>query len=74
MRNNALVLTLAAIASLLAQSSSSYRVTRTYTLGGDGSWTTSYPIPRIIGCSSGDRIASWSSTKTPGRCSARSPA
>ena len=57
MRNNALVLTLAAIASLLAQSSSSYRVTRTYTLGGDGSWTTSYPIHPIIVCLSPGRIA-----------------
>ena len=45
MRNNALVLTLAAIASLLAQSSSSYRVTRTYTLGGDGSWDYIVPDP-----------------------------
>src|SRR6266705_2012120 len=45
MRNNALVLTLAAIASLLAQSSSSYRVTRTYALGGDGSWDYIVPDP-----------------------------
>src|SRR6267378_831261 len=45
MRNNALVLTLAAIASLLAQSSSSYRVTHTYTLGGDGSWDYIVPDP-----------------------------
>src|SRR5260370_33710169 len=45
MRNNALVLTLAAIASLLAQSSSSYRVTHTYTLGGDGSWDYDVPDP-----------------------------
>jgi len=45
MRNNALVLTLAAITSLLAQSSSSYRVTRTYTLGGDGSWDYIVPDP-----------------------------
>src|SRR2546427_3093635 len=45
MRNNALVLTLAAIASLLAQSSSSYRVTHRYTLGGDGSWDYIVPDP-----------------------------
>jgi DNA-binding beta-propeller fold protein YncE len=38
MRNTSLILTLATLASLLAQSSSSYRVTHTYTLGGDGSW------------------------------------
>src|SRR5437773_10567504 len=45
MRNIALVLTVAAITSLLAQSSSSYRVTRTYTLGGDGSWDYVVPDP-----------------------------
>ena len=45
MRNIALILTLAAIATLLAQSSSSYRVTRTYTLGGDGSWDYIVPDP-----------------------------
>ena len=44
MRNIALVLTLAAV-SLLAQSSSSYRVTHTYTLGGDGSWDYIVPDP-----------------------------
>ena len=45
MRNIALVLTLAAVTSLLAQSSSSYRVTHTYTLGGDGSWDYIVPDP-----------------------------
>src|SRR6202051_1635573 len=45
MRNSALVLTLATITSLLAQSSSSYRVTHTYTLGGDGSWDYIGPDP-----------------------------
>ena len=44
MRNNMLVLALAAIASLLGQSSSSYRVTHTYALGGDGSWD-----PKLVG-------------------------
>ena len=45
MRNFALVLTLAAAAALLAQSSSSYRVTHTYTLGGDGRWDYIVPDP-----------------------------
>jgi outer membrane protein assembly factor BamB len=45
MRNIALVLTLATMTSLLAQSSSSYRVTHTYTLGGDGSWDYIVPDP-----------------------------
>ena len=45
MRNIALVLTLAAVTSLLAQSSSSYRITHTYTLGGDGSWDYVVPDP-----------------------------
>ena len=42
MRNLVLVLTLAA-APLLAQSSSSYRITHSYTLGGDGGWD--YIVP-----------------------------
>ncbi len=45
MRSLALVLTLAATTSLLAQSSSSYRVTHTYILGGDGSWDYVVPDP-----------------------------
>jgi DNA-binding beta-propeller fold protein YncE len=45
MRNIALVLTLAGAAALLAQSSSSYRVTHTYLLGGDGSWDYVIPDP-----------------------------
>ena len=45
MRNNVLALALAAIASLLGQSSSSYRVTHTYALGGDGSWDYVVPDP-----------------------------
>jgi DNA-binding beta-propeller fold protein YncE len=43
MRNKVLVLALATIASFLGQSSSSYRVTHTYALGGDGSWD--YVVP-----------------------------
>src|SRR5450755_1112711 len=45
MRNISLVLTLATMTSLLAQSSSSYRVTHTYTLGGDGNWDYIVPDP-----------------------------
>jgi outer membrane protein assembly factor BamB len=45
MRNIALVLTLAAATALLAQSSSSYRITQTYTLGGDGRWDYIVPDP-----------------------------
>src|SRR6266404_1007844 len=45
MRNNVLLVTLATIATLLGQSSSSYRVTHTYTLGGDGSWDYIVPDP-----------------------------
>ena len=43
MRNIAVILTVAAM-SMLAESSS-YRVTRTYTLGGDGSWDYVVPDP-----------------------------
>ena len=45
MRNIALVLTLAAVTPLLAQSSAPYRVTHTYTLGGDGGWDYIVPDP-----------------------------
>jgi DNA-binding beta-propeller fold protein YncE len=45
MRYVALVLTLAAPTSLLAQSPSSYRVTHTYTLGEDGRWDYIVPDP-----------------------------
>src|ERR1700682_3315760 len=45
MRKSVLVLTLATMTSLLAQSSSSYRVTHTYLLGGDGSWDYVVPDP-----------------------------
>jgi DNA-binding beta-propeller fold protein YncE len=44
MRNLALALTLAAVTLLVAQSSS-YRVTHTYTLGGDGGWDYIVPDP-----------------------------
>src|ERR1700739_1853837 len=40
-----LVLPVTLVTTLLAQSSSSYRVTHTYTLGGDGSWDYVVPDP-----------------------------
>src|SRR3954453_22987411 len=40
-----LVLTLAAATLMVAQSSSTYRVTHTYLLGGDGSWDYIVPDP-----------------------------
>lgn len=45
MRNIVLVLTLASVTPVLAQSSSSYRITHTYTLGGDGGWDYIVPDP-----------------------------
>jgi DNA-binding beta-propeller fold protein YncE len=45
MHKSALILTLATAALLLAQSSSSYRVTHTYALGGEGSWDYVVPDP-----------------------------
>jgi DNA-binding beta-propeller fold protein YncE len=45
MRHIPLVLTLAAVTPLLAQSSSQYRITHTYTLGGDGGWDYIVPDP-----------------------------
>ena len=40
-----IVLTLIAAAALFAQSSAPYRITHTYTLGGDGSWDYVVPDP-----------------------------
>jgi hypothetical protein len=45
MRNIAVVLAFATTGLLLAQTSSTYRVTHTYTLGGDGSWDYVVPDP-----------------------------
>lgn len=45
MRKGAIILILAAAASLLAQSPSSWHVTHTYTLGGDGGWDYVVPDP-----------------------------
>ena len=45
LRNFALVLMLGCASSLLGQPSSTYRVTHTYTLGGEGSWDYVVPDP-----------------------------
>jgi DNA-binding beta-propeller fold protein YncE len=45
MRNFILLVALAAMPSLFAQPSPSYRVTHTYTLGGDGNWDYIVPDP-----------------------------
>lgn len=45
MRNVVLVLTLAAVAPLLAQPTASYGIAHTYLLGGDGSWDYVVPDP-----------------------------
>lgn len=45
MGNNAIVVILFTVTSLLGQSSSSYRVAHTYTLGGDGGWDYIVPDP-----------------------------
>ena len=45
MRYIAFVVVLAAATLLFAQSSSSYRITHTYTLGGDGGWDYIVPDP-----------------------------
>jgi DNA-binding beta-propeller fold protein YncE len=45
MRASGLILILAAATSLIGQSSTAYRVTHTYTLGGDGSWDYVIPDP-----------------------------
>jgi DNA-binding beta-propeller fold protein YncE len=45
MRLSVLALALAAIAPIAAQSSGPYRITQTYTLGGDGSWDYIVPDP-----------------------------
>src|SRR3982074_3713289 len=45
MRIIMLVLTFAVVTPLLAQPSSSYRITHTYTVGGDGSWDYIVPDP-----------------------------
>ena len=45
MHKTATLLSIAAAAALLGQSPSSYKVTHTYTLGGDGSWDYVVPDP-----------------------------
>src|SRR5689334_15915552 len=45
MRRTSLALMVASVTLLLAQSSSAYRITHTYALGGDGSWDYIVPDP-----------------------------
>src|SRR5579862_7126968 len=45
MRNLTLIFAAVTLTALFSQSSSSYRVTHTYTLGGDGSWDYVVPDP-----------------------------
>ena len=45
MRNFTFVFAFGAATALLAQSPSTYRITRTYTLGGEGSWDYIVPDP-----------------------------
>jgi DNA-binding beta-propeller fold protein YncE len=45
MRHTAFILSLAAVTPVLAQSSSQYHITHTYTLGGDGGWDYIVPDP-----------------------------
>ena len=61
MRIASFILAIAAIVALLAQSSSSYRITHTYLLGGDGSWDYLVPDPAaspVIYCTSESRHGS----------------
>ena len=71
MRRVVVLLALFATPALFAQSSPVYRITHTYTLGGDGRWDYIVPDPPRTGSSSAGRIASWRSTKTPGSFSVR---
>jgi hypothetical protein len=51
MRGTALVFILATTTSLFSQSSSSYRVTHTCTLGGDGGWDYAvYGLGAVVFC------------------------
>src|SRR4249919_1317597 len=45
MRSSALILSVALATSVLGQAASAYRITHTYTLGGDGSWDYIVPDP-----------------------------
>ena len=45
MRSTALILSVAFATSVLAQAASTYHITHTYTLGGDGSWDYIVPDP-----------------------------
>jgi len=48
MRNSLIALALVSAAPLLAQSAPSYRITHTYTLGGNGSWDYIVPDPPSV--------------------------
>ena len=48
MRMLTLVATLTAVCSVLAQTPPSYRVGRTYRLGGDGSWVCLLKSPYVL--------------------------
>ena len=57
MRRLVIALSLSLVStSLTAQSPSAYRITHTYTLGGDGSWDYTSPTRRSIASSSAARI------------------
>ena len=45
MRSTAFILSVAFATSVLAQAASTYHITHTYTLGGDGSWDYIVPDP-----------------------------
>ncbi len=57
MHKIALFVTLAVAASLFGQEPSSYRITHTYMLGGDGGWDYIVPDHRITVCSSQGKTA-----------------
>ena len=71
MQMKEVALSVALVSSVIAQSSSTYRITQRYALGGDGSWDYIVPNRHIIDCSSRGRIASWSWTRRAASCLAR---
>ncbi len=68
MRTMLLIVSVAAVA---LQTPAPYLITHTYNVGGDGSWDYIVPDPPNHRLFIGGRIASWSSTKTTGPCSAK---
>ncbi len=73
MRNIALALTLATVTLLIAQSSS-YRITHTYTLGGDGGWDYIVPDPPNHRLFIARQNRVMVVDEDTGSCSAKSPA